>query len=222
MGTRGAQEGSTSNDHSTVRLDEAPTEDRPPRPGRPRSAKANEAILNAAVALFIAQGFEGMSVEAVAARAGVGKATIYRRWLSKEELVIDAVARIFAEPATPNTGRVRDDLVESGRELQVLMSASPTGEVFPRMAAEVAKYSPLGRLYSERVIGPRRAIFEEALRRGIGRGELPKSIDIELAIDHLVGVLLLRRLTGRLKRSDTGLVERAVDMLLVGLQVEKD
>lgn len=192
-----------------------------PRPGRPRSAKANEAILNAAVAMFIAQGFEGMSVEAVAARAGVGKATIYRRWLSKEELVIDAVARIFAEPVTPNTGRVRDDLVESGRELQVLMSASATGEVFPRMAAEVAKYSPLGRLYSERVIRPRRAIFEEALRRGIERGELSKSIDPELAIDHLIGVLLLRRLTGRLKRSDAALVERAVDMLLVGLRAGK-
>jgi hypothetical protein len=131
------------------------------------------------------------------------------------------VAGIFAEPATPNTGTVRDDLVESCQELQVLMSASTTGEVFPRMAAEVAKYSRLGRLYSERVIGPRRAIFEEALRRGIGRAELPNSIDVELAIDHLVGVLLLRRLTGRLKRSDAALVERAVDMLLVGLRAGK-
>jgi AcrR family transcriptional regulator len=192
-----------------------------PRPGRPRSATAHEAILQAAVALFIEQGFEGMSVEAVAARAGVGKATIYRRWLSKEDLVIDAVARVFAEPARPNTGNVRDDLVQVGRELQVLMSASPTGEVFPRMAAEVARRSPLGRLYGERVIGPRRTIFGEALRRGIERGELPASTDVELAIDHLVGVLLLRRLTGRLRRADPTLAERAVDMLLVGLRAGK-
>jgi AcrR family transcriptional regulator len=189
-----------------------------PRPGRPRSAMAHEAILNAAVALFIEQGFEGMSVEAIAAKAGVGKATIYRRWRSKEDLVIEAVAQIFAEPVTPDTGSVRDDLLESGRELHVLMSASPTGEVFPRMAAEVARQSPLGRLYSERVIGPRRAILEQALHRGIERGELPESTDVELAIDHLVGVLLLRRLTGRLKRSETALVERAVDMLLIGIQ----
>jgi len=173
------------------------------------------------VALFIEQGFEGMSVEAVAAKAGVGKATIYRRWRSKEDLVIDAVARLFAEPATPNTGTVRDDLLLSGRELQVLMSASPTGEVFPRIAAEVARRSPLGRLYGERVIGPRRAIFEEALRRGIERGELPTSVDLELAIDQLVGVLLLRKLTGRLQRSDSSLAERAVDMLLVGLRAEE-
>jgi AcrR family transcriptional regulator len=173
------------------------------------------------VALFIEQGFEGMSVEAVAARAGVGKATIYRRWPSKEELVIDAVTQVFAEAATPDTGKVRDDLVQSGRELHVLMSSSPTGEVFPRMAAEVARRSPLGRLYGERVIAPRRAILGEALRRGIERGELPKSTDVELAIDQLVGALLLRKLTGRLKRSDPTLVERAVDMLLAGLRAEK-
>jgi AcrR family transcriptional regulator len=156
-----------------------------PRPGRPRSSTAHEAIVQSAVVLFIEQGFEGMSLEAVASRAGVGKATIYRRWSSKEDLVIDAVARVFAEP---------------------------------RMAAEVAKRSPLGRLYGERVIGPRRAIFGDALRRGIERGELPASIDIELAIDQLVGVLLLRKLTGRLKQADTDLAERAVDMLLFGLR----
>jgi AcrR family transcriptional regulator len=189
-----------------------------PRPGRPRSATAHEAILQAAVVLFIEQGFEGMSVEAVAARAGVGKATIYRRWSSKEALVIDAVARVFAEPAAPDTGSVRDDLVQSGRELQVLISTSPTGEVFPRMAAEVAKHSPLGHLYGERVIGPRRAIFGDALRRGIESGELPAAVDIELAIDQLVGVLLLRKLTGRLKQAEGDLAERAVDMLLFGLR----
>ena len=188
------------------------------RQGRPRSATAHEAILHSAVVLFIEQGFEGMSVEAVASRAGVGKATIYRRWSSKEDLVIDAVARVFAEPAAPDTGNVRDDLAQSGRELQDLMSASPTGEVFPRMAAEVAKRSPLGRLYGERVIGPRRAIFGDALRRGMERGELPATIDVELATDQLVGVLLLRKLTGRLKQADADVAERAVDMLLFGLR----
>jgi AcrR family transcriptional regulator len=101
------------------------------RPGRPRSATAHKAIFQAAVALFIEQGFEGMSVEAVAARAGVGKATIYRRWLSKEGLVIDGVARIFVEPANPNAGSVRDDFVESGRELHILMSTSPTERYSP-------------------------------------------------------------------------------------------
>jgi AcrR family transcriptional regulator len=170
------------------------------------------------VTLFIEAGFEGMSVEAVAARAGVGKATIYRRWSSKEELVVDAIAELFADTPRPDAGNVRDDLVQIGQELHVLMSSSVTGGVFPRMGAEVARGSRLGRLYGQRVIGPRRASFEEALRRGIERGELSEETDVELAIDLLVGSFLLRRFTGRLKRSDTSLPERAVDMLLASLR----
>src|SRR5262245_46294538 len=88
------------------------------RPGRPRSAAAHEAIRRAALTLFIEQGPEAMSIEAVAANAGVGKAAIYRRWQSKEELVIDAVIEVFAEASSPDTGHVRDDLVQSTRELQ--------------------------------------------------------------------------------------------------------
>ncbi|HEY8115079.1 MAG TPA: TetR/AcrR family transcriptional regulator [Actinomycetota bacterium] len=187
------------------------------QPGRPRSATAHAAILDAAVALFVERGSDGISMEAVAAMAGVGKATIYRRWSSKEDLVVDAVARVFTKAVRPDTGTVRQDLIESARELHRLMSSSLTGRVFPRMATEIAHRSPLGRLYGERIIGPRRAVFEEALRRGIERGELPEAIDLELAIDQLVGTLLLRKLTGRLKRSDPAVADRAVDMLLTGL-----
>jgi len=85
-----------------------------PRPGRPRSAEAHRAILDAAAALFIEEGFDAMSVEGVATRAAVGKATIYRRWPSKEDLVIDAIAQVFAEAPRPETGSVRDDLVQLG------------------------------------------------------------------------------------------------------------
>lgn len=191
------------------------------RPGRPRSHRAHQAILQAAVALFIDEGFAGMSVEAVAARAGVGKATIYRRWPSKEELVVDAIAQVFAEAPRPDTGNVRNDLVQLGRELHGLMSSSVTGGVFPPISAEVARSSRLGRLYGERVIGPRRATLAEAFRRGIERGELPADTDVELAVDLVVGPLLLRRLTRRLRRSDPTLPDRAVDIVLAGLQARK-
>jgi AcrR family transcriptional regulator len=186
------------------------------RPGRPRSARVHRAILDAAVALFVEAGFEGMSVEAVAARAGTGKATIYRRWPSKEDLVVDAISQAFAAAPTADSGGVREDLVRLGRELHGLMSSSATGGVFPRMAAEIAGRSRLGRLYGQRVIGPRRAAFAGALRRGMERGELPADTDVELAIDLLVGGLLLRWLTGRLRRSDPT-PEHAVDILLAGL-----
>jgi AcrR family transcriptional regulator len=108
-------------------------------PGRPRSAQVHQAILDAAVALFIRDGFEGMSVEAVAARAGVGKAAIYRRWPAKEALVIDAVAQLIAEAPSPDSGSVHDDLVELARELHGLLSSSLTGGLFPRMAAAVER-----------------------------------------------------------------------------------
>jgi AcrR family transcriptional regulator len=187
------------------------------RPGRPRSAQAHTSILDAAVALFVEVGFEGMSVEAVAARAGAGKATIYRRWPSKEDLVIDAIARVLAEAPATDTGEVREDLVRLARELHGLMGSSATGGVFPRMAAEVARGSRLGRLYGQRVIGPRREALAQALRRGIARGELPTGTDVELAIDLLVGGFLLRRLTGRLRPSDPT-PEHAVGVVLAGLR----
>jgi AcrR family transcriptional regulator len=187
------------------------------QPGRPRSATAHAAILDSAVALFVERGFDGMSIEGVAAKAGVGKATIYRRWPTKEHLVVDAVARVFTEVARPDTGNVRQDLIESVRELHALMSSSLTGKVFPRMATEIAQRSPLGGLYAERIIAPRRAVLEEELRRGIRRGELAETTDVELAIDQLVGTLVLRKLTGRLERSDSALPERVVSTLLRGI-----
>ena len=188
------------------------------RPGRPRSAAAHDAIRRAALALFIEHGIGGTSIEAVAAKAGVGKASIYRRWQSKEALLINAVIDVFAEPARPDTGTVREDLIHSTKSLLALMSSSPAGDVFPRMAAEVARHTTLGQLYGKRVIGPRRLVFGEALRRGVARGELPETIDVELAIDCFVGPLLLRKLTRRLQQSDRAFAERTVDLLLSGLR----
>jgi AcrR family transcriptional regulator len=188
------------------------------RPSRPRSPRVHRAILDATVALFVQAGFDGMSVEAVAATAGVGKSAIYRRWPAKEDLVIAAIADAFDEPASPDTGSVRADLLLSARELHRLMTSAVTGGVFPPMAGEVAKGSRLGCDYAERVIGPRRAIFAAAVRRGIERGELAAGADVELGVDLLVGTFLLRRLTGRLLPPDPTLPERVVDLALAGLR----
>ena len=88
--------------------DTGPAESR--RPGRPRSEQAEQAIIEATLDLFGEQGFEGVCVEAVAARAGVGKATIYRRWPNKEELLLAALSSMKS-PIPEPTGSVRDDLV---------------------------------------------------------------------------------------------------------------
>ena len=81
------------------------------RPGRPRDPQADEAITSAIVDVLAEQGFSGFTVEEVAARAGVGKATIYRRWSTKEELVLAAAERVMVHVEPPDTGSLRDDLV---------------------------------------------------------------------------------------------------------------
>jgi AcrR family transcriptional regulator len=165
---------------------------------RPRSLRVDRAIRDATLELFAEGGFDGMSVDAVAARAGVGKAAIYRRWPTKADMVLAAITDAFDEPVAPDTGTVRGDLLRCAEDLHRLMTGAVTGGVFPPMSAELARGSRLGRAYAQHVVGPRRELFAVALRRGIERGELPVGLDVELAVDVLVGTLLIRRLTSRL------------------------
>jgi AcrR family transcriptional regulator len=196
------------------------TAEQPARsPGRPRSARAHRAILDAAIDLFVEQGYQGMSIEGVAARAGVGKTTIYRRWPSKEDLIVDAIDELIFEVQPPDTGSLRADLIGLLVQLQNALTTSRAGEVFPRMAAEVAAASPLGLAYLERVIAPRFALLGSVVSRGVDRDELPAGVDLELMRAMLVGPLILWKLMRRLNREDAR--ERAegiVDMVLEGLR----
>ena len=187
-------------------------------PGRPRSERAHRAILDAALDLFVEQGYEAMSIEGVAARAGVGKTTIYRRWQSKEDVVIDAIDELIMEVDPPDTGALRQDLVDLLTQLQVILTSSRAGEVFPRMMPHVAGGSPLGRAYLQRVIEPRFAMLRATLGRAVERGELPAGVDPELVRGLLIGPLLMWKLLGRLSRE--GARERAeliVDAVLKSL-----
>jgi AcrR family transcriptional regulator len=187
-------------------------------PGRPRSPEADRAILNAALDLFVEQGYEGMSMEGIAARAGVGKTTVYRRWPSKEDLIVDAIDELIFEVEPPDTGSVREDLVELLVKIQTIMTSSRAGEVFPRMIPHVAMGSPLGRIYLQRVIQPRFAMLRSTLRHAVDRGEIPADADPELVRGLLVGPVLMWKLIGRLSRK--GARERAehiVDTVLGGL-----
>ncbi|MGH2678280.1 MAG: TetR/AcrR family transcriptional regulator [Actinomycetota bacterium] len=188
------------------------------RPGRPRSEEADRAILDATLDLFVEHGFEAMSMEGIAARAGVGKTTIYRRWPSKEDLVVDAIDELIMDVEPPDTGSLRRDLVELLTHLQVVLTSSRAGRVFPRMIPHVAGATPLGRAYLQRVIEPRFAMLRSTLRHASERGELPADTDPELLRGLLVGPLLMWKLIGRLTRQ--GARERAeqiVDVVLGGL-----
>jgi AcrR family transcriptional regulator len=186
--------------------------------GRPRRPETGDAILEAALILFGEAGYEGMTIEAVAARAGVGKATIYRRWSSKDDLIIAAIQEMLASVEVPETGDFRADLVGMIAGALRFMRTSRAGVVFPRMAGEVAGRSPLGIRYVEKVIGPRRKVLRGMIKRGIEQGELRSDLDVNLMADMLMGPIIMRKILGELQGTGEDMASRLVDSLLEGWQ----
>ena len=150
-------------------------------PGRPRSAKADEAIIAAVIALLQeGQSVGNLSMEAVAARAGVGKATIYRRWPNKDALLIDTVRAMKGPPPEPRGESVREDLV-----MLVTAARSKRAAEFGRVAAcllpEFFNDDELRQAF-QMVSEPRREVMRGVLRRGVESGELRADLDIELTV----------------------------------------
>jgi AcrR family transcriptional regulator len=190
----------------------------PRRPGRPRSAAAEQAILGAALALAAEVGLTRMTMEGVAARAGVGKATIYRRWDSKEELFADALRSVAADlELPPDGGSFRSDwMAIVGQEFDRI--ATTGVRILPRLMSEAADDPQLYELLLERMVRPRRRIGAELIRRGIARGELRADLDPELVIDLLVGPIVYRALiSGAELDAVRGMSERILDEVLPGL-----
>src|SRR3954470_12330232 len=126
-------------------------------PGRPRSARADQAIVDATLTMLSEEGYRSLSMEAVAARAGVGKATLYRRWSSKEQLVVDAIAQVQETPVPLRGKSVRDDLVVLVDAVRRKGQHTLAGRILPRLISEAQDFPELMRRYREQVIAPRRA-----------------------------------------------------------------
>jgi AcrR family transcriptional regulator len=185
-------------------------------PGRPRNAQADEAILEAVLALLAeGQSASTVSIESVAAKAGVGKATIYRRWPNKEALLIDAV-RCMKGPLPALTGSsVRDDLI-------AMVTANRTsrlrdfGKVTACLLPELIRDEELRRMHST-VVEPRREVMRDILRRGIADGELRADLNVELTLLMLSGPSMMHGLFGAdAGVTDEALPEALVDALLRG------
>ena len=163
-------------------------------PGRPRSARADEAIL-AAVLDPLADGTtaEALSIEAVAARAGVGKATIYRRWPNKDALLVDAVASLKGPIPDLAGESVRDDLLTLLRP--VGQKPPVAARVLPCLMSEMHRSPALNQCY-QKVMAPRRERMREVLRRGVASGELRPDIDIEVIMALLVAPLMSHSMLG--------------------------
>ncbi len=164
----------------------------PARVGRPRSAEADDAILDAALDQFCDFGYDGLSVERVAAHAGVAKTTIYRRYPTKLDLVMAALERAKEGARAPvGSGSLRADLLDMARKYHAMLETPSIGRAIPLMLASKARSDELAGAHAEFVRG-RRAPGYDLIRQGIARGELAADVDPAMIADMVFGAIFAR------------------------------
>jgi AcrR family transcriptional regulator len=186
------------------------------RPGRPRSEAVERAIVDATLDLFATEGVEGVCVEAVAAKAGVGKATIYRRWPGKEEMLVEALGSLKTAFPQPVGHSVREDLVAIVTVLVDDCKDPRHIRLYSMWSVEGAKYPKLTSMFRQTVMEPNREVLRDVLRRGVRTGELRADTDVDLALFSLTGAVMAVGKEGADAFPD-GFSERLVDQLLSGL-----
>lgn len=184
---------------------------------RPRSAEARRKALEAAVAVLVADGVAGFTVEAVARRSGVAKTTIYRNWSSVDELLFDALDLMIEPDPEPDTGSLRDDLLSLADHLVSIPETERRArrQVFSGLFAASVGDHRLAEVF-ERMVTSRCVPVESVVSRAQARGELSGDIDIRLVTDLLIGPVLFRLMF----RNDTfsrSELENLVDYGLEGL-----
>ncbi len=165
--------------------------------GRPRDPQTDERITAAAAELMLERGFERTTVDDVATRAGVGKATVYRRWPSKDDLAVAAMETLYSSSfPEPDTGSIREDLTQSYRAVLAFVSTSQGAAFLRTSIAESVRddrIAVLHRAATERREQQSRTTFE----RAIARGEVRPDVDVDSAVQWLGGVLTIRAITRR-------------------------
>lgn len=185
-------------------------------PGRPRSAASRDAILKAAYQILNETGFAGFTVEGVAARAGAGKATIYRWWKSKGTLAIEA----FLVAVTPRLDQKRNGpSAIADLRAQVHHAASiyrgRTGQLLRELIALGQEDSQTSRRLRADFVEPRRMVAMQLLERAMASGELPPDTDVDVLADALWGPILHRLLVSHAP-IDRGFIEKLLDLVLGG------
>jgi AcrR family transcriptional regulator len=164
--------------------------------GRPRCPVTHQNILKAACELVDEVGFANLTIEGIAARACVGKTTIYRRWPNKASIVMDAIfEEISPKIPFPDTGDAREDL---RRQMRALVKAlnGPMGRKIALLLANSQLDEEMAEAFRSRWIDARRAEAKEVIKRGVERGELRKDVDAEVMVDALYGPIYFRLLGG--------------------------
>lgn len=185
--------------------------------GRPRDPKLDRAILDATLELLAHAGYDALTIEAVAASAGVGKATVYRRFSGKEDLVVEAVASLSEQPEPVSGVGVRDELVALLETVRRKSASSVAGRVFPHLLSAGVENPQLMERYRQQVLEPRRRRFLAVLQRGIDEGLIRADVDVQHAADLLVGPMVYRNLIRTEPLPGPDLAARIVDDVLLAL-----
>ncbi|PMB44666.1 TetR family transcriptional regulator [Fischerella thermalis CCMEE 5201] len=183
-------------------------------PGRPRSNQSHQAILQATLDLLAQMGYDRLSIDAIAAHAGVGKTTIYRRYRSKEELVADAIESIREEIKIPDTGTVWGDL-DFIIENAVQTSLTPIGRQILAMIISAASSNPkFAQVYWQKYLQPRRAGFHIIIERAKARQEIQTDIDSDLVFDLISGIMLYAMVFTPTSEPISAYIRRAISLIL--------
>jgi AcrR family transcriptional regulator len=193
------------------------------RRGRPRSEKARRAILDAAIELLLEQGLEAVTMDEVADRAGVSKATIYRWWPSKETLALDALYHEWEAGATvrADTGSLRGDLLALLRPWIRRLRTRPYGRVLAALITEARTDPEFAKEYKAHFVELRRDPARAVFQRAIERGEIPTNTDVDLALDLIYGPVYHRLLHDHAPLNDR-FVQDLIDAALRGLSTEAE
>jgi AcrR family transcriptional regulator len=187
-----------------------------PRGGRPRDEAREQAILEAAIDLLAEVGYEAMTIEAVAVRAKSSKATIYRRWPGKAQLVAEAMRR-RTEPALddlPDTGSLRGDLLSLIQRMFASINGADGGLICG-LAVAVRSDPEFGRLLAVHTHDHKMRSVAEIVSRAVTRGEVPHGTDPELILEVAPGVALFHQMSG--EPLDAAFAEHLVDRILIPL-----
>jgi AcrR family transcriptional regulator len=187
-------------------------------PGRPRSERADKAIIEATVDLLAEEGgVPGVSIEAVAARAGVGKTTIYRRWPNKEALIIDALAALKEPFPAPRGDSVRDDLVAIAQAFMTDKTDKKRFDCYWSIMGAAERYPELIARFTREIVEPRRDVIRLVLRRGIESGELRPDLDVEVTLWLIMGAVAQRARAFGAGPIPDDFPAKVIDALLAGI-----
>lgn len=190
----------------------------PCRKGRPRDERIDREITAAALAVLSDHGFDRFSVEEVAARAGVAKTTVYRRFPTRTDLIVGALQRLNDDlPPPPPKGPIRDRLVHVLSGVRHRMVSSARGRILMQVVSEGGRDPRLVQLVHERVLAPRRALIRSVISDGIATGELRADADADAVIPVLVGPMLYLGMWDASVPERDVTVESVVDLVLSGL-----